>query len=111
MAPDSQDGLADDVLLRHRSQLIAGRGQGGKPPQPEAPRLDFLAQQLDDGSQAGMADNDHRARARVVRGWESTKQNEVPVLQRRRHAEPRDTNDPEAREGANTLNQADQSTG
>ena len=79
--------------------------------QPEPSWRGFFPQQFDDGAQPLMADDDNRSRGRAVIGCQPTKQNEVPVRQCWNHAEPRDANDPEARQGANALNQADQSTG
>ena len=79
--------------------------------EPEMSRPDFFAEELDDGSQALVANDDNSSRAGSVHRREPAKKDEVPILQRRHHAEPRYTNNPEAQQCANALNQADQSTG
>lgn len=74
-------------------------------------RLGCFTKQFDDGSQPLMADDNNRSGGKMLPRGEPAKQDEVPVLQRRDHAEPRYTDDPEAQQRANALNQVDQSTG
>lgn len=79
--------------------------------EPEMSRPDFFAEKLNDGPQALMANNDNPSSGGIVNRREPAKKDEVPILQHRHHAEPRYTNNPEAQQCANALNQADQSTG
>ena len=111
MGSYAQDGPADNVLPRRVPHVAAVRGQGRKAMEPEPSWRGFFSQQLDDGSQPLMADDDNHSRRKTVIGRQPTKQDEIPVLQGWNHAEPGHANDPEAQQVANTLKQADQSTG
>ena len=111
MGSYTQEGLADNVLPGRIPHVAAIHGQGGKTMQPELSWRSFLSQQFDDGPQPLMANGHNHSGRKPVISRQPPKYHEIPVLQRWNHAEAGHANDPQAQQGANPLNQADQSTG